>query len=79
MSERKTLLFFCNTGLTKVFVKNLTTTDYNINHYVKNYDFYNPKNIFVTDFSDFDNLREWLDGEFEEIPNEVLIKYSFQN
>lgn len=49
------------------------------NRHVKNYDFYNPKNIFVTDFSDFENLREWLDGDFEEIPNEVLIKYSFQN
>ncbi|HAP94363.1 MAG TPA: hypothetical protein DCP54_01145 [Chryseobacterium sp.] len=49
------------------------------NCHVKKYDFYNPNNIFITDFSDLTNLQEWLQGSYEEIPEEISKKYSFDN
>lgn len=57
------------------FKKKLITN----NFHVKKYDFYNSNNIFISDFSDLTNLQEWLLGSYEEIPEEISKKYSFDN
>lgn len=46
---------------------------------VKKYDFYNPANIFVTDYKNFDGLEEFLATPIEPIEPKILEKYGFKN
>lgn len=52
--------------------KKLITT----NIHIKHYDFYNPKNIFVWGEDDSSSLREFIETPYEEIPQELMEKYS---
>lgn len=49
------------------------------NSSVKNYDFYHPKNIFITDFINFDGLVEFIEKPYQTLPKEITEKYSFRN
>lgn len=49
------------------------------NQDVQKYDFYNPDNIFITDFENFDGLLEWLNKDYVELSPQVKLKYSFEN
>ncbi|SMC40803.1 hypothetical protein SAMN06296427_10212 [Moheibacter sediminis] len=49
------------------------------NHSVKNYDFYNPDNIFITDFINFDGLEEFIKKRYQSIPSDIKSKYEFKS
>ncbi|MDH1881989.1 hypothetical protein [Empedobacter sp. GD03797] len=49
------------------------------NKAVVEYDFFNPKNIYVTDFVNFDGLNEFLNFPYQEIDDSVKQKYNFKN
>ena len=44
---------------------------------VINYDFYNPDNIFVIGKDDINDLNEFINRPFIDIPDEILIRYNF--
>ncbi|MDM1040613.1 MULTISPECIES: hypothetical protein [Empedobacter] len=46
---------------------------------VKNYDFYHPDNIFITDYSNFKGLDEFLNKPYHEIDENIVLKYRFDN
>lgn len=46
---------------------------------VKEYDFYHPDNIFVTDFNNFDNLPDFLTKPYRLIDQEITDQYEFKN
>lgn len=46
---------------------------------VRDYDFYHPDNIYVTDYENFEGLEEFLQKPYIEIPKEVKLKYRFDN
>ena len=43
----------------------------------ENYDFYNPKNIYIYD-SEFDFTDEFFTYEYQELPEEIYQKYSLR-
>ncbi|HAO07588.1 MAG TPA: hypothetical protein DCQ50_11470 [Chryseobacterium sp.] len=47
------------------------------NPLVKNYDFYNPNNIFVFSNENIHEAEHFLKQDFVELPNEIREKYSF--
>lgn len=49
------------------------------NKSVKNYDFYNPENILITNFKDFTELEKFLKIPYKKIPLEIKEKYNFKN
>lgn len=49
------------------------------NENVKNYDFYHPNNILVTDYSDYQSIVEFLEKPFVPIPKEIKKQYSFNS
>ena len=49
------------------------------NFSVKNYDFYHPNNIFVTDFVHLDGIVDFLNKPYQSLPSELVEKYSFKN
>mgnify|MGYP003604312537 CR=1 FL=1 len=57
------------------FSKKLITN----NNDVKNYDFYNPNNIFVWENQDYDSIIDFLEKDYEAVDNDILKKYSFSN
>ena len=57
------------------YKKKLITT----NKAIRNYDFYNPSNIFVLENNNWGALAQFLAGNYEPIPEEIIKKYSFQN
>ena len=40
------------------------------------YDFYNPKNIFIWGKDDINNIKEFIDSEYEDVPEEIVNKYT---
>lgn len=46
------------------------------NREIENYDFYNPNNIYVIDIANPIIPKSFLESPFEEIPQEILYKYS---
>ncbi|OCK50584.1 hypothetical protein BA768_05390 [Chryseobacterium sp. CBo1] len=46
---------------------------------VKEYDFYHPDNIFVTDFNNFDRLSDFLTKPYRPIDHEITDQYEFEN
>ena len=44
---------------------------------IKNYDFYNPQNIFVIGEDNYDDLVSFLSSEFQEIPPKIIDQYCF--
>lgn len=46
---------------------------------VKDYDFYHPNNIYVTDYKNFEGLQEFLELTYNEIDKEIIMKYRFDN
>ena len=48
------------------------------NQAVKNYDFYRPENIFVTDYKNFEDLIDFLSQDYKEIEPEIKEKYNFR-
>lgn len=46
---------------------------------VKNYDFYNPENIFIIGEDSEENLNSFIENPYQEIPAEIKNKYSFEN
>lgn len=57
------------------YEKKLVTTNQNI----LNYDFYNPKNIFVLTDDNFASLNDFIKTDYEKIPDRIRFKYSFTN
>lgn len=49
------------------------------NKTVKEYDFYHPNNIFITDFENFDGLEEFMQKPYAEIEQSIVDKYGFKN
>ena len=59
-----------------IYYKKKIITD-NVN--VKNYDFYHPDNIFITDYENFSGLKEFLDKPYYEIDEKIVNKYGVEN
>lgn len=59
-----------------IYYKKKIITD-NVN--VKNYDFYHPDNIFITDYEDFSGLKEFLEKPYYEIDEKIVNKYGVEN
>lgn len=49
------------------------------NELVKEYDFYNPNNIFVFKNNNFEGLKEFLKTPYQDLPKEIYEKYSFSS
>ena len=49
------------------------------NFSVKNYDFYHPNNIFVTNYVNLEGLVDFLQSPYQSLPSELVEKYSFKN
>lgn len=49
------------------------------NFSVKDYDFYHPNNIFVTDYQNFDGLEDFIKLPYIRPNKEIEYKYSFKN
>lgn len=49
------------------------------NSSAKNYDFYHPDNVFVTDFDNLEGLKEFITKPFYELPHHLKEKYNFKN
>lgn len=49
------------------------------NSAVKDYDFYHPDNIFVSDFDNFDGLKIFLEKPYYKIDEKIKNKYGFEN
>lgn len=49
------------------------------NKEIMKYDFYNPNNIFVLDDNDLDIPLGFFETPFEEVPSDVLLKYSVES
>lgn len=49
------------------------------NIFVKNYDFYHPDNIFITDYKKFDGLKEFLEKPYFPVDQKIVSKYGFDN
>lgn len=45
---------------------------------VMNYDFYNPKNIFVLHKDNINNLKDFIFSDYAPLPAELVEKYSFK-
>lgn len=54
--------------------KKLITNNKNI----KNYDFYNPNNIFILD-NNYDKIKHFLELPYELVPNNIKERYSFKS
>jgi hypothetical protein len=65
-----TFRVFESIGLEKKLIT--TNTD------IKNYDFYNPKNILIIDEKNPNIPLDFFDNEYEKIPEEVLKKYTLE-
>lgn len=59
-----------------LYYKKKVITD---NIMVKEYDFYNPNNIFVIENNNYDAIKGFLDILYEEMPEEIVRKYGFSN
>ena len=46
---------------------------------VKEYDFYNPNNIFIIEKGSFDNFDEFLNAPYQPLEKEIQDKYSFSS
>ena len=46
---------------------------------MKNYDFYHPDNIFITDFENFNGLKEFLEKPYHKIDRKIVEKYGIKN
>ncbi|KQK26311.1 hypothetical protein AR438_05925 [Chryseobacterium aquaticum] len=49
------------------------------NSLVKNFDFYNPNNIFLIENDKFDGIENFINVPYENLPSEIYEKYSFTN
>lgn len=49
------------------------------NTLVKQYDFYNPNNIFVFEDYEMNGFEEFIKTPYENIPEDIYNKYSFEN
>ena len=56
------------------FKKKLITN----NESIKEYDFYNPNNIFILQFDDIKNLNSFINSEYDELDKRILEKYEFE-
>ena len=46
---------------------------------VKNYEFYHPNNIFVTDFVHLDGILEFIQKPYHPLPETLIEQYGFKN
>ena len=58
----------------KYEIKIITT-----NKTVRNYDFYNPNNIFIIDIDDNKDLSNFIESDYETVNNKTYNSYSFKN
>ena len=57
------------------FEKKLITN----NRFIKNYDFYRPENIFILDENNWDELPDFLAGNYSPVEDEIKSKYTFDS
>uniref|UniRef100_A0AAU6WPN0 Uncharacterized protein n=2 Tax=Chryseobacterium TaxID=59732 RepID=A0AAU6WPN0_9FLAO len=46
---------------------------------VKDYDFYNPSNIFVIENDNFEGIEDFINTSYENLPEDIYDKYSFKS
>lgn len=68
------------TGLTlrcmeALFLKKKLITN---NKEIKKYDFYNSNNVFIIGEDNIENIKEFVDGKYTEIPTCIIDKYDFK-
>lgn len=56
------------------YEKKLVTT----NRSVKEYEFYNPKNVFILGEDSLEELPQFLKSEYEQIPRRIVEQYDFK-
>lgn len=71
--EHKGLSFRCFEAL--YFEKKIITT----NPTIKNYDFYNPQNVFILGEDSIDRLKDFVTSEYVEVPEDIKAYYAFSN
>lgn len=49
------------------------------NHTLRDYDFYHPDNIFITDFGNLEGLQEFLETPYHTIDRKIVDKYGIKN
>lgn len=49
------------------------------NETIKDYDFYHPNNIFITNFENLDGIEDFLEKPYVEIDEKIVKKYGFPN
>lgn len=49
------------------------------NKLIRDYDFYNPKNIFILNIDNFDHITDFLSLEYSKIDINIVMKYDFDN
>lgn len=57
------------------FEKKLITN----NKDIVNYDFYNPKNIFILGIDDMKNIKEFINSDYEKVDQKIIDYYDFEN
>jgi len=45
---------------------------------IKQYDFYNPNNIFILGVDDIERFKVFMSTKFEDVPKEYVNKYTFR-
>lgn len=84
LSKSKVILDIINeneTGLTLrclealFFEKKLITN----NKDIKNYDFYKKNNVFILGEDDFENIKSFINGEYENINSDIVSFYDYNN
>lgn len=48
------------------------------NKEIKNYDFYNSNNVFIVGENNIENIKEFVDGKYIDIPVDIVNKYDFK-
>ena len=73
--------FGSQSGLTMRTIESLATKTKLIttNEHVKEYDFYNPVNIFVINKNNIEVPKDFFETPYQEIDSEILEKYSLKN
>lgn len=84
LSKSKSILdITCNNqvGLTlrcmeSIFLEKKLITN---NKEIKKYNFYNPKNIFILDEDNMDNIETFLNSPYEKVDQEIIEYYDFES
>ncbi len=63
-------------GMESLFFKKKLITN---NSNIANYDFYNKNNIFIIGKDNWKNISKFINSNYEEIDQDIVLKYDFKN